>query len=142
MSTESSSSCEKEFVVFYEKELKEHRAGELYIFYVQWTGNEAELTKLASFISKAEYDYTDNTYDHCFVDLDICVKLPESHVDLQCKLHHKMITKRKLFTKLTGKFTCTFDLDEDPKLDDYETIACVLDENFHKRQIVRMFENR
>jgi hypothetical protein len=136
MSIKSSSLSENEFVVFYEKNIKENNESKVYIRYIQWTGNEAELTKLASFISKSEYDHMERM-DHSYLDLDLHIKFPESHVDLQCKLSVRDTIGHKMFTKLTGKFTCPLmndDLDMDPA-----DIANLLSENFDMCRIVRMF---
>lgn len=124
-------SAEMEFVVFYEKNRKEN---EVFVFYLQWTGNEAEITKLNAIMSKALYD--DMYGDYSQVHLDLNVKLPESHVDSHCKLSD-MNGYHRMFTKCVGKFTCPFTAD-DEALDEYETAKC-LDETFYSCRIRTMF---
>jgi hypothetical protein len=129
MSAESAESAE--FVVFYEKN---HKENELFIFYLQWTGNEEELTKLHKFVSKARYDDMDGDYSQ--VKLDLSVKLPQSAVDLHCRLHD-MNNYFNLFTKVTGMFKCPFG-EKDEDMDEYET-AKRIDEIFYSCNIRDMF---
>jgi hypothetical protein len=112
-----------EFVLFSEKN---HKENELFIFYLQWTGNEDELTKLNNLVSKAEYQ--DGDWSEYYMDLT--VKLPESHVDLHCKLSD-MNSYHRLFKKVIGKFTYPFPASFIPILDEYdeyETQECLVDE--------------
>jgi hypothetical protein len=120
-----------EFVIFYEKNYK---ANEIFIFYLQWTGNEEELTNLQKFTTKALYD--DMYGDYSSVYIDLSTKIPESAVDIHCKLRD-MNGHHRLFTKCTGKFRCPFD-EEDEKRDEYE-MATLMDETFYSCHIKDYF---
>lgn len=122
-----------EFVVFYEKNYKED---ELYIFYLQWTGNEEALRILERAVSKACYE--DLYGDYSMVHLDISVKLPESVVDAQCRLTNTMNSYYQLFTKCVGKFNCPFTETYLENLDKY-IIADLMDQIFYSCRIRHMF---
>lgn len=131
--SESSATPVVEFVAFFEKN---HKENEVFMFYLQWTGNETELTKLETFVSKANYEYM---YGGHFsqVSMDLSVKLPESVVDMHCKVKCPMNDYYRMFTKCKGKFYCPFD-SEDEELDEFE-LAKRMDETFYSTRIRNMF---
>jgi hypothetical protein len=122
---------ETEFVMFFEKN---HKENELFIYYLQWNGNEEELTKLNTILSKALYD--DMYGDYSFVMMDINTKIPESAVDIHCKVRDPN-GYWKLFTKCTGKFIYPFD-EEDLEEDEYE-LATLMNLTFRSCKITKMF---
>lgn len=92
-----------EFVVFYEQNYKCSYKN-LYIFYLQWTGNEKPLKALNKILSQANYE--EMSGDYSYVHMDLSVKIPESAVDYHCMLRSDCLgAGRELFNKLTGKFT-------------------------------------
>jgi len=121
-----------EFVVLYEKN---HKENELFIFYLQWTGKEENITKLHKITSKAEYD--DMYGDYSWIGVDIDVKIPESAVDLHCKLWDPNGYNR-LFTKCTGKFIYPFD-EEHIEMNEYE-LESLIDSTFYSCRIMNMFK--
>jgi hypothetical protein len=121
-----------EFVPFIEKNTKEN---ETFVFYLQWTGNEEQLTLLNKAIEKACYD--DIYGDYSMVTMDIDIKIPESAVDI-----HKRIGSfngyHKMFTKCVGKFRCPFDIETIDSTDECE-MATLLDSFFFCCRIQKMF---
>jgi hypothetical protein len=123
-----------EFVPFIEYNTKEN---ETFIFYLQWTGNEEQLTLLAEATGKAIADDMDG--DFSLFSMDIGVKIPESAVDL----HTKIKTFNgyfEMFTKCTGKFQSPFTLEEIDSIDGYE-MAKLLDETFFATKIRQWFSD-
>lgn len=118
-----------EFVPFIEKNTKEN---ETFVFYLQWTGNEEQLTLLNKAIEKACYD---DIYGDCsIVTMDINTKIPESAVDIHTRIQ-SLNGYHKMFTKCIGKFHCPDDIDS---TDEYE-MATLLDETFYSCKIKKMF---
>ena len=121
-----------EFVMFMERN---HKENEMFCFYLQWNGNEEALTKLANFINQALYD--DMIGDYSEVSIDIDTKIPESAVDLHCKIHDMNCFSR-MFQKCVGQFKYPLDGYDPDKLDEIE-IAKLCDETFFTCRISRMF---
>jgi hypothetical protein len=122
-----------EFVVFYENYTKRP---ETFIFYLQWTGNEEQLTKLSRFTSKASY--ADWGPEESKVWIDIATKIPESAVDVHCKVG-SMNDYHEMFSKCTGKFTCPFDEEDLLELDECE-LGHLMNETFHACRIQKFFK--
>ena len=91
---------------------------ETYIFYCQYTGNEAEMEKLMAAIETACTDDLDG--DVAFFEVSR-VKIPEAAVDIHCSIKD-FGSYIHMFQKCEGTFTCP-EFSEDP----YE-IAKELDE--------------
>jgi hypothetical protein len=123
-----------EFVPFIEKNTKEN---ETFVFYLQWTGNEEQLTLLDEAIRKSCCHFMDG--DYSLVTMDINVKIPESAVDIHTKLKH-FNAFHNLFTKCTGTFSCPITREIIDSKDEYE-IASYLDEIFYTCKIMKMFSN-
>jgi hypothetical protein len=125
---------ELEFVAFIEYNTKEN---ETFIFYLQWTDNEDQLTLLAEATRKAIAD--DMYGDFGMFIMDIGVKIPESAVDV-----HKKITTfngyHEMFTKCTGKFISPITREQINSIDEYE-MAKLLDDIFFSTRIKRMFSD-
>ena len=134
MSSTSVSSTPLEFVVFYERN---HKENEIFVFYLQWTGNEAELTRLAACLSEA--DFSELHGDFVEVALDLRVKLPESVVDTHCQLKHTLNSFHPMFTKCVGVFRCPLDETDVAAEADACDVAKLIDENFFTCRIKRMF---
>ena len=134
MSSSSVSSTPLEFVVFYERN---HKENETFLFYLQWTGNETELTRLATCLSEA--DFRELRGDFVEVALDLGIKLPESVVDAHCQLKHTLNAYHPMFTKCTGVFHCPLDHSEIGLELNASDVAKLINENFFRCRIKRMF---
>ncbi len=123
-----------EFVMLYEYNYKEN---ELFIFYLQWTGNEEALKKLHKIISKAFFD--DMYGDFSLPTLNIKTKIPESAVDIHCQASDVIDPNcfHKLFTKCTGTFHYPFE-DEDLEREEFE-LAQLIDSVLYSCKIERLF---
>ena len=119
----------KEFVMLYEQNYDKE---ELFIFYLQWTGNEEALSKLYNIIQNSHYDEITN--ESAIITMDIENKIPESAVDIHCKSRgpNKYNT---LFTKCSGKFIYPFDDDE---LNEFEN-AYIIESTFCNCEIRKFF---
>lgn len=124
-----------EFVVLYEKN---YTYKEVFVFYLQWTGNEEAITLLEKITSKAlyeDYEYKCNN-EYSFICVDIENLIPESAVDIHCRLIDPN-SYCPLFTKLTGKFKCPFK-EEDYDIDEYE-LPSLINEELYDCRIRDMF---
>ena len=123
-----------EFVMFLERNTKEN---ELFIFYLQWTGNEEALTKFEAIINKAKYE--EMFGDYVILALDTDIKFPESAVNLHCSNKYYVNCYFRLFSKCSGRFTY-FDKPNiiTKEQNDYK-LARLLDSDFNTCKIQKMF---
>lgn len=128
-------SSENVFVMALEKNTKEN---ELFIYYVQWNGNEEELTKLFEILKKQSWD--DLYGEYCTMSLNITEKLPENIVDIICKSHREIDINcyHRMFSKCTGKFTNPISEESVHGLDECQ-IASLVDQTFWSCRLPRMF---
>ena len=92
-----------EFVVFTIYNTKER---ESFIFYLQWNGNEENLNRLEALIDNADFSCMDG--DYIAIQLDTSVKIPESAVDIHCKVKKTLSRYVHLFTKCVGQLDFPF----------------------------------
>jgi hypothetical protein len=123
-----------EFVTFIEKN---HKENETFIFFLQWTGNEAELRLLERATKEALLD--DMSGDYVEVHLDTSARLCEATVDQMCCVKDTNNYNR-MFTKCTGTFKCPLTEEEIETEDEY-LLARTLDESFYSCKIEKMFSN-
>lgn len=123
-----------EFVTFIEKN---HKENETFIFFLQWTGNEAELRLLERATNKALLD--DMYGDYVEVHLDASARLSEATVDQMCRVSDTN-NYHRMFTKCTGTFKCPLTEEEIETEDEY-LLARTLDESFYSCKIEQMFSN-
>ena len=121
-----------EFVTFTEHN---HKENETFVFYLQWTGNEAALTLLQRAVDMSDISIMDGDYSSFTMNNE---KIPESIVNQQCKLTTSNNFHR-MYTKCTGTFAC-------PLVDDYEdelkeNTASLLDEMFYTCHIEKLFSD-
>jgi hypothetical protein len=91
-----------EFVVMISTNPKEQ---EVYLHYLQWTGNEERLTFLDSLLCNCDFEdvYERRNTIMCPLHIDIEHKLPESAVDAHVKISD-INSYSRMFTKCTGEF--------------------------------------
>lgn len=123
-----------EFVSFIEKN---HKENETFIFFLQWTGNEAELRLLERATNKALLD--DMYGDYVEVHLDASARLSEATVDQMCRVKNTN-NYHRMFTKCTGTFKCPLTEEEIETTDEY-LLARTLNESFFSCKIEQMFSN-
>jgi hypothetical protein len=129
-----------EYITFIEHN---HKENEMFVFYLQYTGNEEALEKFTQFVKKAEYDM-DGDYSDFQINLD--VKFSQDAVDQHCKLDYGSYSH--MFQKVNGKFECPFegvedDSDDENNGEDYEInpidLGYRFDELFYGTRIVDYF---
>lgn len=124
----------REFVCLFEQNSYRN---ELYVFYLQWTGNEKALKLLNEAITRSEFDELKE--GHISASMDLNTKLTESVVDLHCKVNGPTGWHR-MFTKCTGTFECPFSQKEIDSLDGYD-IAWMYNEKFYSNIIKEYFSD-
>lgn len=110
-----------EFVVLMSTNPKEE---EVYLYYLQWTGNEERLTYLDSLLKACDFEVVYDRRSTMMVPmhLDIKNRLPEAAVDAHVKVSD-INSYSKMFTKCTGEFNFNPDEEEKEellKMDPYE----------------------
>lgn len=118
-----------------EENTKEH---EIFVYYLQWNGNEEQLTLLRDILSKQSWD--DLGCEHCKLSIDIEHKLTEQVVDTICRTHKGVSFNcyHKMFTKCLGKFYSPIKESDIEGLDEYE-IGRLVDETFWTCKVPKMF---
>ena len=86
-----------EYITFIENN---HKENEMFIFFLQYNGNEEMLTKFHEFLSSANYDMYG---DYSDFQMDIKNKLSESTVNQMIKLQYGSYSQ--MFQKINGKFS-------------------------------------
>ena len=108
-----------------------HKERETFVFYLQYTNNEASLKKLEEFIKSSDHSYMDGDYSN--FEIDLTVKFSEEMVDQHCKLPFGSYSH--MFQKICGTFKYPFDddyYDEETaprKMNEFDK-AKILDEYF------------
>lgn len=108
------------------------------MYYLQYNGNEEELTKFYNYVNQAVETGYGLGGDLSSFDMNLDTLIPEEAVDLHTKLNENPYVR---FSKLDGKFRC-------PISEEYidgtnsDDLAYVLDEHLYRGQIVRYFKKR
>ena len=115
---------QKQYVIFVEKGRKDDL---VIINYLQYTGNEIEISKLYKAISEAAEEGYELGGDLSSFEMNIDNPIPENAVDAHMNLEFVYYVR---FRKYDGKFVCPFDPEND-----YDLSARGLDEIFYSEQI-------
>jgi hypothetical protein len=86
-----------EYITFIERN---HKEGEVFLSYLQYTGNEDELQKLEKFMSGSKTDLRGGHCSEFQINLD--VRFSVDVVDQMCKLPYGEYAR--MFEKVSGKF--------------------------------------
>jgi len=121
----------KHYVVFVENYQKDNQ---VFVNYLQYTGNEAEIAKLYKIVSAVEEEGFELYGDLSSFEMKIENPIPEDAVDAHINQELSLYVR---FRKVDGKFICHFDLDDEM----YDLSARALDNYFYGGQIRYYFQN-
>lgn len=127
-------SIEREFVFCMEQN---HKEKENFIYYLQWNGNEEQLSILNDAINRSSIEATGDCVTF-MMTLDI--KIPEFVVDHNLLLNPYMPNGyANAFTKCTGQMKLPFTREDFDHFDEYEMMS-FLDETFFSYHIPKLFK--
>ena len=119
-----------EYITFIENN---HKENEMFVFYLQYTGNEEALHRLNTIVSQA--DFSDMYGDYSTFMMDITTRISEDAVNQHIKLNYGCYAP--MFQKVNGIFTLPYQFDEDTPMRLY---AEILDNYFFGNRIDRYFK--
>ena len=128
-----SSTTSNLYVAFIENKRKDNL---IHIYYLQYNGNEEELTKFYNYVHQAAEAGYELYGDASSFDMILDTLIPEEAVDLHTRLNSNEYVK---FTKVDGKFKCPIS-EQDIDGTNSNDLALILDEQLYRGQIQFCFK--